>query len=114
MRGARKTSFVTKLGRMVTKTAVFGLKGFVIGYCIFEYGIDVTKCTGPSMEPTILHGDHILIEKITRLRKSFRRGDIVVSRSPSDPSQLLCKRLVGETLLKFCRKLKYFPRIASV
>jgi len=95
VRGAHRTPFVTKLGRFFTKTVATGLKGFVIGYCIFEYGIEVTYCTGPSMEPTIHDGDYIVIDKITTMTMSFKRGDIVVCRSPSDPHSFLCKRVIG-------------------
>ena len=111
VRGIHRKSFVTKLGSLATRT----LKGFVIGYCIFEFGIEVTYCTGPSMEPTIQNGDYIVLEKITTLRKSFKRCDIVVCRSPSDPHSFLCKRLVGKTpMMLFAGKKKKFPEDSDV
>ncbi|XP_003747870.2 mitochondrial inner membrane protease subunit 1 [Galendromus occidentalis] len=88
-------SLMERLGRAVTRTVVFGLQGVAIGYCIFEYGIQTSHCTGPSMEPTIHDGDIIVIEKISAIRNSFKRDDIVVCRSPSEPDSYLCKRLIG-------------------
>jgi signal peptidase I len=60
-----------------------------------------------SMEPTILPGDHILVDKRAYdLRTPFsgarllrtgepRRGDVIVFDSPEDPSTTLVKRVVG-------------------
>lgn len=60
----------------------------------------------PSMEDTLLVGDHLLVDKLTfapsgRLGSwvlpysQVQRGDIVVFRYPEDPSQTFVKRIVG-------------------
>ncbi|OQR66972.1 mitochondrial inner membrane protease subunit 1-like [Tropilaelaps mercedesae] len=71
------------------------LRGAALCYCVFLYGIEVRYCTGPSMEPTIQNEDIIVVEKITRHLDSFRRGDIVVCISPTDPKSAQCKRILG-------------------
>lgn len=60
-----------------------------------------------SMEPTLLVGDHLLVNKFAYAPSRFRplarilpmkevqRGDIVVFRFPSDPTRDLVKRCVG-------------------
>jgi signal peptidase I len=60
-----------------------------------------------SMEPTLLVGDHLLVNKFTYAPARFEalrrilplrqveRGDIVVFRFPSDPTRDLVKRCVG-------------------
>ncbi len=59
-----------------------------------------------SMEPTLLPGDHIVVDKFLyggsagpwgRLlpRRDPARGDVVVFRSPAEPSRDLVKRVVG-------------------
>jgi signal peptidase I len=45
-----------------------------------------------SMVPTLLPGDHIMVDK---LRHTVRRGDVIVFKWPRDPSIDYVKRLVG-------------------
>lgn len=50
----------------------------------------------PSMEPTLLTGDHILVTQIVRsLGGAPGRGDVVVFRLDGDGDDLLVKRVVG-------------------
>eukprot|EP00126_Sphaerothecum_destruens_P011035 Sdes_comp20843_c0_seq1m17548 len=51
---------------------------------------------GPSMMPTInSEGDILLIECISSRKKALKKGDIVISKSPSEPRNLLCKRITA-------------------
>jgi signal peptidase I len=60
-----------------------------------------------SMEGTILHGDYILMSKITYLLRDVRRGDVIIFSLPDslrgrEPNELYIKRVVGlpgDTLL---------------
>jgi signal peptidase I len=47
-----------------------------------------------SMAPTLLPGDHVLVEKLSSHFGSPRRGDLVVFRQP-DGGSLAVKRIVG-------------------
>lgn len=47
-----------------------------------------------SMQPGLQPGDHILVTN-AGLRNSLERGDVIVFHSPSDPQQLLVKRVIG-------------------
>jgi signal peptidase I len=87
------------------------------------YVVQVSEVHGPSMEGSLVHGDHLVVERVTPLiaknrdktilglpmffwlpevlTPELRRGDIVVLRSPEDPGQELVKRLIalpGDTL----------------
>lgn len=47
------------------------------------------------MEPT-LHSHNILItERLTPRFKKFERGDIIIAKSPTNPTQHICKRIIG-------------------
>lgn len=48
-----------------------------------------------SMEPTILMGDNLLVEKITYRFHSPKVGDIVVFKNPSGSEKQLVKRIIG-------------------
>lgn len=47
------------------------------------------------MEPTLQTNNILFTEHISPRVQRLRRGDIVISRSPSNPKQNICKRIVG-------------------
>ncbi|XP_058461033.1 mitochondrial inner membrane protease subunit 1 [Malaya genurostris] len=83
-----------------TLSKVAGICGYVIQYgcithCTFEYLGDFVVCVGPSMEPT-LHTNNILItDRISPRMGNLQRGDIIISRNPTNPTQHVCKRIIG-------------------
>ena len=48
--------------------------------------------SGPSMEGTLVMGDHILVNKLAR---SPQFGDVVAFRYPVDPDEVFIKRVIG-------------------
>lgn len=84
--------------RVISKTCIAG--GYLgyfgcIVYCTLEYVGDFVICQGPSMEPTIVSRDIVLTEHISVMLKKIKKGDIIVSKSPSNPKQYICKRVLG-------------------
>ena len=58
--------------------------------------VEVTMCLGPSMMPTFQQqGDYVLTEHITPALGRLRVGDVVIARSPTNPAQVVCKRVLG-------------------
>jgi signal peptidase I len=51
--------------------------------------------TGQSMQPNIQDGEYLIIDEISYRLGAPQRGDVVVIRSPQDPSQFLIKRVIG-------------------
>lgn len=51
--------------------------------------------SGSSMEPNYSHGDYLIIDEISYRFNEPQRGDVVVLRSPTDPSQFFIKRIIG-------------------
>ena len=74
-------------------------------YALFvtTYVVHPMTVPTPSMEPTILVGDRLLIDKFTIRSGSFpltphrqvRRGDIIVFKYPREPELLYVKRAIG-------------------
>ena len=59
---------------------------------------DLTLCVGPSMMPTFNpKGDVVVVAKRERAwtGRQTRRGDVVLATSPTNPTQLVFKRVVG-------------------
>ncbi len=54
----------------------------------------LVEVTGPSMAPTLLHGDWLLIQKVSSGAELVREGDVVVLRHPLQQDLLIVKRAV--------------------
>jgi nickel-type superoxide dismutase maturation protease len=52
----------------------------------------VARVTGPSMSPTVRHGDRLLARRV-RAGAPARRGDVVLARFPARPDLLVVKRV---------------------
>ena len=50
---------------------------------------------GQSMEPSFQNGDYLIIDEITYQFRNPQRGEVIVFRYPSNPSQRYIKRIVG-------------------
>lgn len=57
--------------------------------------VDLLQCSGPSMEPTLYTNDVLLMERISVRLQRLEKGDIVISKCPTNPKQNICKRIVG-------------------
>lgn len=92
--------------RVFSKTlAAGGYLGYFgcVVYCTLEYVGDFVICQGPSMEPTIVSNDIVLTEHVSVMLKKIKKDDIIISKSPSNPKQYICKRVLalpGEKIRK--------------
>ncbi|MCL2216105.1 MAG: signal peptidase I [Defluviitaleaceae bacterium] len=55
----------------------------------------VAHVTGNSMEPTLSHGDMVVLNRLSYIFTSPRVGDIVAFPFPEDPSEFYIKRVVA-------------------
>ncbi|XP_064635106.1 mitochondrial inner membrane protease subunit 1-like [Lineus longissimus] len=53
------------------------------------------QCEGPSMQPTIQSNDFVLTEAMSVRCWKIGRGDVVISQSPLNPHQQICKRVTA-------------------
>jgi nickel-type superoxide dismutase maturation protease len=51
----------------------------------------MARVTGPSMSPTVRHGDRLLVRRVPAA--DARPGDVVLARFPSRPELLVVKRV---------------------
>jgi nickel-type superoxide dismutase maturation protease len=52
----------------------------------------LARVTGPSMSPTVRHGDRLLVRRV-RSAGQVRPGDVVLARFPARPELLVVKRV---------------------
>ena len=52
----------------------------------------LARVTGPSMAPTVRHGDQLLVRRV-RPGGAVRPGDVVLARFPARPDLLVVKRV---------------------
>jgi inner membrane protease subunit 1 len=58
---------------------------------------DIRVAVGPSMLPTINEaGDVLLVDRLTPHLRGYRKGDIVLTKSPLNPQTHLCKRVIAQ------------------
>ena len=77
--------------REVLEIAILTLLLFIGARLIVQnYQVD-----GPSMTPTLLNQQYILVDKLQYAFSSPQRGDVIVFEYPKDPSQDYVKRVIG-------------------
>ena len=80
----------------------------------------LARVTGPSMSPTLRHGDRLLVRRV-RPEQPVPRGAVVLARFPSRPDLLVVKRVeradpggswvVGDNSLVADDSRKYGPAV---
>ncbi|EFA77804.1 hypothetical protein PPL_09302 [Heterostelium album PN500] len=74
------------------ETLIVTLKAVGIIYLVREYVISYSLCSGSSMQPTLnSSGDIVFIDKTNM--KPYKRDDIIMAVSPTNPSDNICKRI---------------------
>ncbi len=81
-----KSAFMEILELVFYFAIVFLIAFFVQRFLFVPISVD-----GPSMEPTLHHGDRLILNKIT----DPGRFDIVVFPAPDDPEKQYIKRVIG-------------------
>ncbi len=67
----------------------------LIPFAVRSYVVQAYKIPSGAMRPTLLVGDHILVDKNVRNIDALTRKDIIVFEFPVDPSKDFVKRLMG-------------------
>ncbi len=71
---------------LVALIAVAAIKYFLIQPFIVN---------GASMEPSFYDGDYLLVDELSYHFEQPQRGDVIVFKSPQDPSIYFIKRIIG-------------------
>src|SRR5262245_18671141 len=76
--------------RRVLLLALLGLGAACVLVCM-----KADRIASGAMEPTILIGDHVYVDKMTFRLRDPRRGELAVFRFPEDPSREFVSRVVA-------------------
>ena len=81
---------------LISSIAVAGcILTILLPSLIRTYIIQAYKIPAGSMRPTLLIGDHILVDKLLKNLDEIERGDIIVFVFPPDPRKDFVKRVIG-------------------
>jgi signal peptidase I len=80
-----------RLLREVLEVGILTLMLFIVVHLLVQnYRVD-----GPSMTPTLINQEYILVDKAQYIFQRPQRGDIIVFAFPKDTSQDFVKRIIG-------------------
>lgn len=86
--GSRLKAFVIEWVRVIFFAIIIALP---IRYFIAEPFI----VSGPSMDPTFLSGQFLIVDRLTYRFDDPSRGDVIVFRYPNNPKLYYIKRIIG-------------------
>ncbi len=75
--------------------AVVCILSILLPLLIRTFVIQAFKIPSGAMRPTLLVGDHILVNKFSNIRHKLKRGDIIVFIYPKDERIDFVKRIIG-------------------
>ncbi|MDR3563833.1 MAG: signal peptidase I [Negativicutes bacterium] len=91
----------TTLGEEIKDWVISILIAVVLAFFIRYFIVELYMVEGPSMRPTLLNGERLVVNKFIYRFKTPERGDVLVFRFPKDPSRDFIKRVIaipGDTI----------------
>lgn len=81
--------------RNLAEWAVSIVLGVLLFLIVRSFVFRLAHVEGNSMEPTLIHGDMVILNRFSYLFSEPRLGDIVAFPYPQDPSEFYIKRIVA-------------------
>lgn len=81
--------------RLFLENVLYIASAVVLALIVQQFIIRPFVVNGASMDPTLKTGDYLLIDEITYKLREPERGDVVVFRSPPEPTKFFIKRIIG-------------------
>lgn len=91
----------SSLGEEIKDWIISILIAVVLAFFIRYYIVELYMVEGPSMRPTLLNGERLVVNKFIYRFKTPEKGEVIVFRYPSDPSRDFIKRVIatpGDTI----------------
>ena len=91
----------SKLGSEIKDWVVSILIAVVLAFFIRTFIVELYMVEGPSMRPTLISSERLVVNKFIYHFTAPEKGDVLVFRYPSDPSRDFIKRVIataGDTI----------------
>jgi signal peptidase I len=91
----------TSLGEEIKDWVISIVIAVVLAFFIRYYIVELYMVEGPSMRPTLLNGERLVVNKFIYRFKVPERGDVLVFKYPRDQSRDFIKRAIavpGDTI----------------
>jgi signal peptidase I len=85
----------TSLGEEIKDWVVSILIAVVLAFFIRYFIVELYMVEGPSMRPTLVNGERLVVNKFLYRFRAPERGEIIVFRYPRDPSRDFIKRVIA-------------------
>lgn len=85
----------TSLGEEIKDWIVSILIAVVLAFFIRYFIVELYMVEGPSMRPTLVNGERLVVNKFIYRFKHPEHGDVLVFRYPKDPSRDFIKRVIA-------------------
>ncbi len=85
----------TNLGEEIKDWVISIIIAVVLAFFIRYFIVELYMVEGPSMRPTLINGERLVVNKFIYRLQEPKKGDIVVFRYPRDPSRDFIKRVIG-------------------
>lgn len=85
----------SNLGEEIKDWIISILIAVVLAFFIRYFIVELYMVEGPSMRPTLVNSERLVVNKFIYRFRTPERGDIIVFRYPSDPSRDFIKRVIG-------------------
>jgi len=91
----------SNLGEEIKDWLVSILIAVVLAFFIRYFIVELYMVEGPSMRPTLVNSERLVVNKFIYRFKAPEKGDVLVFRYPKDPSRDFIKRVIavaGDTI----------------
>lgn len=85
----------SRLGQEIKDWLVSILIAVVLAFFIRSFIVELYMVEGPSMRPTLVNNERLVVNKFIYRFKEPQRGEVIVFRYPRDPSRDFIKRVIG-------------------
>ena len=85
----------SKLGQEIKDWIISILIAVVLAFFIRYFIVELYMVEGPSMRPTLVNSERLVVNKFIYRFKTPERGDILIFRYPRDPSRDFIKRVIA-------------------
>ena len=91
----------TRLGEEIKDWVISILIAVVLAFFIRYFIVELYMVEGPSMRPTLVNGERLVVNKFVYRFKEPEKGEVLIFKYPKDPSRDFIKRVIavaGDTI----------------